>query len=175
MPHLRGTLEAYAQALLQAYRDNLLPRNAGGDLITTATARVEQPDGSTWLVIFNLQEYWKYIEDGTRPHWPPPGSLIPWIRVKPILPRPDSRGRLPTEKQLDFLIRRRIAGKAPDGHGGFKPGGTTGSHDLERAEEALRAEWMPKIQQALIQDVSEEMRVYVVEQFREINPAPVEL
>lgn len=164
MPHLRATLEAYAQALLQAYRDNLLPRNAGGDLITTATARVEQPDGTTWAVIFNLQEYWKYIEDGTRPHWPPPGSLIPWIRVKPILPRPGKDGRLPTEKQLDFLIRRKIARE-----------GTTGSHDLERAEDALRAEWMPRIQQAIVQDFSEEMRVYVVEQFREINPAPVEL
>ena len=164
MPHLRETLEAYAAALLQAYRDNLLPRNAGGDLITTATARVEQPDGSTWLVIFNVQDYWKYIEDGTRPHWPPPGSLIPWIRVKPILPRPLKSGKLPTEKQLDFLIRRKIAKE-----------GTTGSHDLERAEDALRAEWMPRIQKALLQDLSEELRLYVVEQFREINPAPVNL
>ena len=164
MPHLRETLEAYAQALLAAYRDNLLPHNAGGDLITTASARVEQPDGSTWLVVFNLQEYWKYIEDGTRPHWPPPGALIPWIRVKPILPRPDSRGRLPTEKQLDFLIRRKISRV-----------GTEGSHDLERAEDQLRAEWLPKIQRAIIQDFAEETRVYIVEQFRELNPEPVEL
>ena len=164
LPHLRETLEAYAQALLAAYRENLLPRNAGGDLITTATARVEQPDGSTWLVVFNLQEYWKYVEEGTRPHWPPPGALIPWIRVKPILPTPDSRGRLPTEKQLDFLIRRKIARE-----------GTTGSHDLERAEEQLRAEWLPKIQRALIQDFADETKVYVLEQFRELNPEPVEL
>lgn len=174
MPHLRAVLEEYGAALLAAYRENLLPRNAGGDLITTATARVES-DGEQWSVVFNLQDYWKYIEDGTRPHWPPPGSLIPWIRVKPVIPSPDSRGRIPSEKSLDFLIRRRIAGKAPDGNGGFKPGGTTGSHDLERAEQDLVGQWLPRIQQALALDASEHLRVYITETFREINPRPVEL
>lgn len=164
MPHLRAVLEEYGAALLAAYRDNLLPRNAGGDLITTATARVEA-DGENWEVIFNLQEYWKYIEDGTRPHWPPPGALIPWIRVKPVIPRPDEKtGRIPSEKSLDFLIRRKISKE-----------GTTGSHDLERAEKDLLPQWQDRIARALLQDASELTRVYITETFRDINPAPVEI
>lgn len=164
MPHLRAVLEQYGAALLAAYRDNLLPRTAGGDLITTATARVET-DGAAWDVIFSLKEYWKYIEDGTRPHWPPAGALLPWIRVKPVIPRPDERtGRLPTEKQLDFLIRRKISKK-----------GTQGSHDLERAEHDVLPRWQQKIGKALLQDATEWTTAYVTETFRELNPAPVEI
>lgn len=163
MPHLRAELEAYGAALLAAYRDNLLPRTAGGDLITTATARVET-DGTAWEVIFNLQDYWKYVEDGTRPHWPPPGALIPWIRVKPVIPRPDDRGRLPTEQQLDFLIRRKIARD-----------GTAGSHDLERAEQDVLPRWQQRIARALLLDANEWTRVYMTETFRELNPRPVEI
>ena len=163
MPHLRAVLEQYGAALLADYRDKLLPHNAGGDLITTATARVET-DGGAWEVIFNLQDYWVYIEDGTRPHWPPPGALIPWIRVKPVIPRPDDRGRLPTEKQLDFLIRRKIARD-----------GTAGSHDLERAEQEVLPQWLMRIQQALAEDATEWTRVYVTETFRDVNPRPVEI
>lgn len=163
MPHLRAELEAYGAALLAAYRDNLLPRNAGGDLITTATARVET-DGTAWEVIFNLQDYWKYVEDGTRPHWPPPGALIPWIRVKPVIPRPDDRGRLPTEAQLDFLIRRKISRD-----------GTAGSHDLERAEQDVLPRWQQRIAKALLLDATEWTRVYMTETFRELNPRPVEI
>lgn len=164
MPHLRAVLEEYAAALLADYRDKLLPHNAGGDLITTATARVSTATGMTWDVIFNLQDYWKYIEDGTRPHWPPPGSLLPWIRVKPVIPRPDDKGRLPTEKQLDFLIRRKIARE-----------GTQGSHDLERAERDVLPDYMEKIHKALLQDATEWTTTYVTESFRELNPAPVEI
>lgn len=67
-------------------------------------------NGSHFQVWFNLQEYWKYIEYGTKPHFPPINKIEQWIRIKPIVP--DSRnGKVPTTKQLAFLISRSISQK----------------------------------------------------------------
>lgn len=171
--HLRSVLEEYGVALRNAYQDNLIDsdRIATGGLLNSVEVRVTGPDGGEWKVIFNLAEWWKYVEDDTKPHWAPRGALLGWIQAKPVLPRPNARGKLPTPEQLDFLIRRRIAGESPKG----LPGGTEGSHDLERAEQSLQQAWMPRIAKALQQDLSEGLKLYIVESFREINPAPVEL
>lgn len=165
-PNLRAVLEEYAVALRNAYQDNLIrsERIATGGLLNSIEARVSTDGDGVWTVSLILAEWWKWVEDDTRPHWPPPGALIPWIRAKPVIPRPDDRGRIPSEKSLDYLIRRKIAKE-----------GTRGTHDLENAENALQAEWMPRIQRALIQDASEGLRVYIIETFRDLNPAPVEI
>lgn len=176
MPNLRAALEGYAVALRNAYQDNLIrsDRIATGGLLNSINARVESSDGS-WDVIFNLAEWWKWVEDDTKPHWPPRSALLKWIQAKPVIPRPDRKGRVPSPESLAFLIGRRIAGKAPDGNGGFKPGGTEGSHDLERAEQEILGKWIPRIAAALQQDLTEGMRYYILESFREINIPPIEM
>jgi hypothetical protein len=67
-----------------------------------------------------LNKYWKYIEGGrkgkdTSPPgavykaaFPPVNALMEWISVKPIIPRPDKSGRIPSPKSLAFLIGRKI-------------------------------------------------------------------
>ena len=53
--------------------------------------------------------YWKYIEYGRRPgKFPPPNKILDWVKIKPVIPRPVN-GIKPTEKQLAFLISRKIA------------------------------------------------------------------
>ena len=41
--------------------------------------------------------------------FPPVSAIERWIEVKPVLPRPMSNGKLPTNKQLAYLIGRKIA------------------------------------------------------------------
>lgn len=178
MPRLRAVLTEYGNALRNAYQDNLIRSDhiATGGLLNSIEVRVEGPDNNLWSVVFNLAEWWKYVENGTRPHWPPPSALLQWIRAKPVIPRPDAKtGRLPSPESLAFLIGRRIAGKSPDGHGGFKPGGTKGTHDLERAEQDLLGSFMPRIAEALQLDLTDGAYMYFVDAFREINPVPVEI
>lgn len=62
-----------------------------------------------YIVTITLPEYAKYLEDGTKPHWPPVDAIKKWIKVKPILPRPLPNGKLPTTDQLAFLIGRKIS------------------------------------------------------------------
>ena len=59
-----------------------------------------------------LQDYWKNVEYGRRPgKFPNVTKLQEWIQVRKILPRPMSNGKLPTEKQLTFMIGNSIKEK----------------------------------------------------------------
>ena len=59
-----------------------------------------------------LQDYWKNVEYGRRPgKFPNLTKLQEWIQVRQILPRPMANGKLPTEKQLTFMIGNSIKEK----------------------------------------------------------------
>ena len=68
-------------------------------------------DGRYYRVYLQLEDYWKYLEYGTKPHFPPVEKIAAWIRIKPVLPHPNAKGKLPTQKQLAFLIARSISKK----------------------------------------------------------------
>ena len=56
-----------------------------------------------------LEDYWKFVENGRKAgSFPPVNKIMDWIKVKPILPRPMANGKLPTTKQLTFMIGNSI-------------------------------------------------------------------
>lgn len=89
-------------------KQNLTPSNASGELSKSIKGIVKY-DGKYLSVSISLQDYWKYIEYGTKPHFPPVDAIRKWIKVKPVLPRPLKNGKLPTENQLAYLIGRKIS------------------------------------------------------------------
>lgn len=82
--------------------------NASGTLAKSIRGIVKQ-NGKYIVISIQLEDYWKYIENGTKPHWPPVDAIKKWISVKPILPRPLKSGKLPTDNQLAYLIGRKIS------------------------------------------------------------------
>lgn len=82
--------------------------NSSGNLSKSIKGIVKMNDKYLTISI-SLEDYWKYIEYGTNPHFPPVDKIREWIRVKPVLPRPLPSGKLPTENQLAFLIGRKIS------------------------------------------------------------------
>ena len=94
-------IERYKKAII----DN--GHNASGNLVNTASYKIKW-DGKWFELYFNLQDYWKYLENGTKPHFPPVEAIEKWITVKHIIPTTNS-GRVPTTKQLAFLIARGIS------------------------------------------------------------------
>lgn len=82
--------------------------NSSGKLSKSIKGIVKMNDKYLTISI-SLEDYWKYIEYGTNPHFPPVDKIREWIRVKPVLPRPLASGKLPTENQLAFLIGRKIS------------------------------------------------------------------
>lgn len=104
-------LEEFGSALREAYRRNLAEKGVN-------TTRHSLSDSVSWHIeaderdielSLSLLDYWKYVEYGTKPHWAPEKPIAEWIRIKPVLPQPDRNGRIPTPKQLNYLIRRKIA------------------------------------------------------------------
>lgn len=81
---------------------------ASGNLAKSIKGVVKQ-NGKYVIISIQLEDYWKYIENGTKPHWPPVDAIKKWITVKPILPRPLKSGKLPTDNQLAYLIGRKIS------------------------------------------------------------------
>ena len=140
--HLQEALGQYAQAITDQYKQNLESsgRRATGNLISSVNSKVTV-NGQSFDIEIQLEDYWKYVEEGRGAgKFPPVNKILEWIMVKPILPYPDKNGKLPTEKQLAFLIGRKIANE------GFQ-----GSNDLEHTMEQVDYEHI--IEDALDQDV----------------------
>lgn len=84
--------------------------DASGELSKSIKGIVKQ-DGKWVIISIQMEEYWRYIENGTKPHFPPIDAIKKWITIKPVLPRPLKNGKLPTTNQLAYLIGRKIAQK----------------------------------------------------------------
>ena len=133
--HTAEVLTAYAIEARDLYKQNLKKndRLASGKLLNSVEY-ITSFKGKTYAVGLRLEDYWKYVEEDTKPHFPPLDKILSWIRVKPILPRPDKNGKLPTPRTLAFLIGRAMAGQSPNQQNCKNPhGGTTGTHELQAA------------------------------------------
>ena len=97
--------------LLERYKQSLKDNNhiASGNLYNTATYKTNI-NGSWFELTFVLDETWRYLENGTKPHFPPIEAIERWITVKHIIPTTNS-GKVPTTRQLAFLIARGISKK----------------------------------------------------------------
>lgn len=103
---IKAIVAEFAEGVKKTLQNN--GSNASGDLSKSIKGIVKM-DGKYLTVSLSMADYWKYIEYGTKPHFPPVDKIKSWITVKPVLPRPLANGKLPTENQLAFLIARKIS------------------------------------------------------------------
>lgn len=152
-PALTEVLQRYADEVRTYYRENLIKSDklATEGLLNSVQTEVVAGD-SSFLVTMSLADYWKYVEYDTKPHWPPPDALLRWITVKPVIPRPGRNGKLPTPKQLAYLIGKKISEK-----------GTTGSHDLQDAVTNCNRKYEPLLAEALAQDLQGSVNAWILE------------
>jgi hypothetical protein len=153
--NVQKVLEDYAIELRNTYQDNLInhDRIATGDLLNSVNYIIEY-DNVKISVSLELASYWKYVEWDTKPHFPPMDKIREWIVAKPILPTPDKNGKLPTEKQLTYLIARKISEV-----------GTKGSQDLHEAISVINDKYREKIREAITKDISSAFHVFFSELF----------
>lgn len=115
--NVRRVLDEYCAAFKQRYKEALEAdgRRASGQLIDNLETELRF-GGTTITVVLNVADYYKWVENG-RPSgkFPPTDKILKWIKDKPIIPRADKNGRLPTENQLAFLIGRKIAREGYEG------------------------------------------------------------
>jgi len=136
-------LGKYSQQAQKLVKDSLTKNNriATGKLLNSIHTEISQ-NNDTYSVTLNFEDYFKYVSEGRKAgKMPPVDSILEWIKVKHILPRPMD-GKLPTEKGLAYLIARKI------GREGYE-----GSNDYETSIEQLNNEYIPKLEEALQKDL----------------------
>ena len=149
--NLKEALEAYGQVLEDTYREELANNNAfaSGRLFDSVKHIVEVNDTTIELSL-ELEDYWKWVEEGRGPgKFPPLDKIEQWITIKPVAPYPDAKGRVPSTQQLAFLIGRKIATE-----------GIEGKHLLDRALETTQ-DWMELIDDAIDKDISVEIDAFL--------------
>lgn len=150
-PNLVEVLDAYGKTLVEKYRQGLTDGDhiATGNLYRSVSSEVTL-NGQSFIVEFRMPEYGEYLEQGTKPHFPPwsdPNEGIwAWVRAKRIAYRRDDQGRLPTEKQLSYLIARKISEE-----------GTPATHLWEKANALTFNEWNKLIDEAINMDLNENL------------------
>ena len=144
LPHVQAVMEEMAIAIRNEYQDNLIrnDRIASGDLLNNIEYEVTRGD-FTYTIYVKMKDYWYYVENGRKAgKMPPIDNILNWIRVKPVLPRPNAEGKLPTPQQLAFLIARKIGEE-----------GTEGTQDLRKATDTIWDTFEDRLYEAIDEDV----------------------
>lgn len=145
-PKTMEVLKKLAEDVKAGYIDQLErdkhPTKYGQNRLTDTITTVVEADGLSFTASLKMNYYWKFLEEGTRPHWPPRDAILKWVEIKPVLPRPDGNGRIPTPQQLSFLISRKIANE-----------GTQGTHGFEKTREAIVPFYVEELEKAFNEDV----------------------
>ena len=149
-------LKDYAIELRNTLQDSYITddRIATGDLLNSVEYIIEKDDRQI-EVSLQLEEWWKYVEEDTKPHFPPPDAMLNYIKAKPILPKPDRNGKLPTPNQLAYLIGRKISEV-----------GTTGTHNVRDTVRLINERYEEKIGQAISEDINNELDVIFSQSFK---------
>lgn len=144
LPHVQAVMEEMAIAIRNEYQDNLIrnDRIASGNLLNNIEYEITRGD-FTYTIYVKMKDYWYFVENGRKAgKWPPIQNILDWIKIKPVLPRPNAEGKLPTPQQLAFLIARKIGEE-----------GTEGTQDLRKATDTIWDTFEDRLYEAIDEDV----------------------
>lgn len=150
--HTMKALNDFGNFIVTNYKSQLEAEQMNnGELYRTISYSVSTVS-SGWVISVSLADYWKYIENGRRAgaKMPPVSAIENWIKVKQIIPHSmtlkSGKTVIPTIPQLSFLIARSI------GQRGIQP-----RPFFKKSFEAAKREYLAKIEEAIIQDIKENL------------------
>lgn len=159
--HLEEALRAYGQEVADRYKERLVAegKNATSSLYQSVRPMLVSSE-SGYILYLALQDYWKYLERGTRlqgPYkqrglFPPVEPFRRWIKAKGIVPYRGKDGRLPTPNQLAFLIARKVWRDGTKPYWFLRDSLSPEQEVAERMKEAVKADIEDWIQ-ATIQEI----------------------
>lgn len=151
LTNVKMILDEYALRFEELVKRNMQEKDvngrnrvASGNLLASIHTSIEIGNEKYTVYLHSL-EYLKYLELGTKPHWPPTQPILEWVKNKK-LPTKESTGDkdLPTEKQLTYLIKRHISEK-----------GTKAYPVVANTMEELNEIYSEKLVEALEKDIHE--------------------
>ena len=110
--HLLSVLDRFGNYLCNLLQKKMMTNNsnASGTLVNSFSYTFGIDDDGRYWVDVELEDYWKYVNDGRKAgKMPPVEKIKEWILVKPVKPYPYTY--TPSVKSLAFLIQRSIKQK----------------------------------------------------------------
>ena len=163
-PELQRVLKEYAFQFEQLVKEKMIKPNskgwnrvASGQLLASLKTVIKE-NGNEYSVYLKHLDYLKYIEFDAKPHFPPIQAIVKWVKDKGLPTGDGKKGHLPTEKQLGFLIARKISKV-----------GTKGTPIVANTAEELNAIYIPRMQEALRWDAEKAIRGDVINLEIQIN------
>lgn len=136
--NLTNTMEDYRKFLEVATKDNTKHYELSNNIKFNL-----QVNDTVFEIEFQAPSYWKFANYGRSPgKFPPPDKIEDWIIRRKITPYPTKSGKIPTRKQLTYLISRKIARE------GFK-----GSGFLEKSLSEQQDYWEDRIKESIGEDI----------------------
>lgn len=113
---LHKVLEEYGDRFIQLAKDKMGINKsyATGELADSMEAVVEIND-EYFKVSIKLLDYWYYLENGTKPHFPPLQAIKDWVEVKGITPE-ERNGYTPSIEDLPYMIQKSIGKYGTEAH-----------------------------------------------------------
>ena len=140
--NLTNTMEDYRKFLEVATKDNTKHYELSNNIKFNL-----QVNDTVFEIEFQAPSYWKYSNYGRSPgKFPPFDKIEDWIIRRKITPYPTKSGKIPTRKQLTYLISRKIARE------GFK-----GSGFLEKSLSEQQDYWEDRIKEAIGEDIESQI------------------
>lgn len=145
--NLIGLLDEYAKEAKRIVQERLKAdgRVATGKLLNSIETNVKVGN-LQYTVVLKAEDYLRWTEKGRKPtknsgDGTVYSNILKWIEAKNIIPRADENGHLPTQKQLAYLITRKIHRQ-----------GYEGAESIHSSIDDLNADYLPKLQEALEKD-----------------------
>lgn len=159
--NLIRVLDEYRQAVINLYRNKLNEDDhvATHNLMDHITYVINQGRGDI-EVDLRLADYWKYVENGTKPHYPPIKPILDWVKVKFKGVPPNAKtydGPLPSVETLESQFAHAVQHSI-----GVK--GTEGTHDLQETLQEVNRMYEYRIGEAITQDL-DDMMVAILTEF----------
>lgn len=145
MTNLEKVLQDFAADFEVLLKEKMYTQDiiASAKLTNTMEVSSIYINNTEWKVILRAEDYVNYaIETGRKPGKKPPyKSILDWIKIKQILPRPDRLDREVTQEDLAYLIQSSIGKK-----------GIPGKKLISKTLTDILSEYRILIKEAIIKD-----------------------
>lgn len=114
--NLERVLNEFYNYFVQQAKDNLAGNGsiASNDLYNSLSEvnKVIEIGDDYFSVKINMLDYWKYVEEGTSPHYPPIKPLLDWVAVKQGVPKVEG---------FAYAVQNKIAKEGTEAKPFFEP------------------------------------------------------
>lgn len=110
-------LREYSTKLMESYKTKIIQNiQAPEHFVSEIKPLADEISPDVFVAGLTLLDYWKAIENGRKPggKYPPVSAVLAWVQAKQIMPQPyilkkTGKQIIPKQRQLAFLISRKIA------------------------------------------------------------------